>query len=527
MELVSGLLSQRIASWQSGRRADVDGLACSPLFCQTVADHAAPRTLAAELEAFRTSHPDIESIALLDPGDASILAAAGGFAAATTATDIAIGPAQFAKLVHPGYRETVDIHHAADTAPRLRIMHQMLVGAAPARTVGVLVAESDIERAVHMRIWSVSNFLSKDWQCVIAGKTGGTVTQFCGSSVGDAQTCDRLLDLSSFAPGRLAISGLEGPYDGPDQHGVAVLAFYRQIRFDPDVALALVLKTDRAHAMQPATLELWHRCILWLTLFIAGIGLCRFLSKQISRPINELVEVARRIEAGDLTGRVSVPEASEIGRFAAVFNGMVETIQRSHQDLEHQLQDRTRDLRILTAHQNAILTAVPDIIVEVDTEHVFTWSNRAGLDFFGEAMVGRPAAAYAVDAANGPALFQPPAAGANKARYVETWQRRQDGEIRLLAWWSSELTDEQGRVTRVISTARDITERKRAEEALQHEYAELERFNRVTLGRELRMIELKKEINALLHAAGQPEKYRIVTADEPPSAVREDRTSHP
>jgi hypothetical protein len=38
----------------------------------------------------------------------------------------------------------------------------------------------------------------------------------------------------------------------------------------------------------------------------------------------------------------------------------------------------------------------------------------------------------------------------------------------------------------------------------------LERFQAVTVGRELQMIELKKEINALLKQAGQPEKHRIV-----------------
>ena len=84
------------------------------------------------------------------------------------------------------------------------------------------------------------------------------------------------------------------------------------------------------------------------------------------------------------------------------------------------------------------------------------------------------------------------------------------------------MKDDFGQVSSVISTARDITERRQAEEALQREYAELERFNRVTLGRELRMIELKTEINALLKAAGQPEKYRIVT-DSPASSGERDQ----
>ncbi len=55
-------------------------------------------------------------------------------------------------------------------------------------------------------------------------------------------------------------------------------------------------------------------------------------------------------------------------------------------------------------------------------------------------------------------------------------------------------------------------ERKRAEADLQEKYAELERFHKVTVGRELRMIELKQEVNALLKAGGQAEKYKIVNA---------------
>ena len=59
-----------------------------------------------------------------------------------------------------------------------------------------------------------------------------------------------------------------------------------------------------------------------------------------------------------------------------------------------------------------------------------------------------------------------------------------------------------------------ITERKHAEEALKQNYAEIERVNNVTVGREVRMIELKREVNALLKAAGQPEKCRIAGRKE-------------
>jgi PAS domain S-box-containing protein len=57
----------------------------------------------------------------------------------------------------------------------------------------------------------------------------------------------------------------------------------------------------------------------------------------------------------------------------------------------------------------------------------------------------------------------------------------------------------------------DAEEQKAAAfEALQHEKDELKRWQSLTVGRELVMIGMKKEVNALLKQAGQPDKYEIV-----------------
>ena len=70
--------------------------------------------------------------------------------------------------------------------------------------------------------------------------------------------------------------------------------------------------------------------------------------------------------------------------------------------------------------------------------------------------------------------------------------------------------DSRGKVLGVVAAARDVTAQRRAESELgdQHErelkrLAELERFQELTVGRELKMIELKEaiaDLTARVHA---------------------------
>jgi PAS domain S-box-containing protein len=83
-----------------------------------------------------------------------------------------------------------------------------------------------------------------------------------------------------------------------------------------------------------------------------------------------------------------------------------------------------------------------------------------------------------------------------------------------------------GRAVR-LELAIDITDRKQAEAALRQaketaesantaleaKVRELEAFNRLAVGREMRMIELKQEINELLAAQGRESEYEVVDAE--------------
>jgi PAS domain S-box-containing protein len=70
--------------------------------------------------------------------------------------------------------------------------------------------------------------------------------------------------------------------------------------------------------------------------------------------------------------------------------------------------------------------------------------------------------------------------------------------------------DKTGDIIGVAVFAQDISERKHMEEELKQNVEELERFRKLAIGRELKMIQLKEEINELLDQSGQGEKYKIV-----------------
>lgn len=59
---------------------------------------------------------------------------------------------------------------------------------------------------------------------------------------------------------------------------------------------------------------------------------------------------------------------------------------------------------------------------------------------------------------------------------------------------------------------RDITERRRAEAERERTTHEIERFNRLVVGREKRMVELKREVNELARKAGIAPPYDVTSS---------------
>jgi polar amino acid transport system substrate-binding protein len=88
---------------------------------------------------------------------------------------------------------------------------------------------------------------------------------------------------------------------------------------------------------------------------------------------------------------------------------------------------------------------------------------------------------------------------------LKTFGRNREIQDTLATFISTEYQGQNG----ILAWLVDVSGLKKAEKELQTKFDELERFRRLAIGRELKMIELKKEINELLEATGNSEKYKI------------------
>jgi PAS domain S-box-containing protein len=92
------------------------------------------------------------------------------------------------------------------------------------------------------------------------------------------------------------------------------------------------------------------------------------------------------------------------------------------------------------------------------------------------------------------------------------------GTRRYVETHASPLRDQDGTAVAVIAITRDLTRRRQNELQIQLQLEELQRWRKATLRREDRVLALKREVNELLAAAGQSERY--LSAFDPDQAAR-------
>jgi len=142
-----------------------------------------------------------------------------------------------------------------------------------------------------------------------------------------------------------------------------------------------------------------------------------------------------------------------------------------------------------------------DSLVAISPEGKITDANQATVKLTGvprEKLIGTSFSDYFTDPKKAEEIYQRVFTQGMATDYPLTL-RHHDGHETLteVLYNASVYRDATGSVLGVFAAARDVTDQMQAQREVVARLAELERFQRLTVGRELKMIELKKEIEYL------------------------------
>jgi two-component system nitrogen regulation sensor histidine kinase NtrY len=173
--------------------------------------------------------------------------------------------------------------------------------------------------------------------------------------------------------------------------------------FDPHTALLLrrgeaIVADYHALLVRSRSLQVkFNAALLIISLLIVAIAvwIALAVADRLVRPVGELVDAARRIEGGDLTARVAVPNSNdEVGTLSNAFNQMVGTLQEQTTALvtaNDQLDSRRALIEAVMSGVTAGVIAIgPDRRIRLINSSAQTLLNAGAV-----AQIGRPLASLA------------------------------------------------------------------------------------------------------------------------------------
>jgi two-component system nitrogen regulation sensor histidine kinase NtrY len=232
---------------------------------------------------------------------------------------------------------------------------------------------------------------------------------------------------------------------------------YASRRVDPQVlmqaARARAALSDYTRLVQRSrVLQLrFNAALLLVSLLIVGaaIWIALKVADRLVRPVNDLVDAARRVTAGDLSTRVGAPiRRDEVGTLATAFNRMTRRLEEQTGALvtaNSQLENRR-------AFTEAVLSGVSAGVVSIDGARRVRLINQSAQALLGTGtgVIGRPLGEIAPEL---DALI----AGEDREAIVEV---RVDGDARTLAVRRADTAG--GHVVTFDDITQQLTDQRRA-----------------------------------------------------------------
>jgi PAS domain S-box-containing protein len=303
-----------------------------------------------------------------------------------------------------------------------------------------------------------------------------------------------------------------------DYRGRAVIGAWRYI---PSLNWGIVTKMDIEEAFADITKLRNLVIIIFVIIFILSSVVAFSIARSIAEPIKKLSKGAEIIGRGNLDYKVATDFKDEIGQLSRSFDRMVldlKTTTASRDELNREITERRQAEMALRENEARLSQAVEvgDLgSWGLDARSGTAWRTPRHDQIFGYPELlpewtykmfldhVLPEDRKQVDEKYGNSLAD------GKDWSFECRIRRSNGAIRWIWAQGKPRYNDRNEVVQLIGLVQDITERKQTEEALRATNEELTRFNQAMVGRELRMVELKKEINELCGRMGLQKRYNL------------------
>lgn len=158
------------------------------------------------------------------------------------------------------------------------------------------------------------------------------------------------------------------------------------VTFEPGDGQAYTIQAQRGFVDayendRKQTIAAINRQVTIAAVAVGGIALlvAFWLSRRIVRPVEDITQAARLLEAGDLTRRVDISSSDEIGVLGSAFNAMAESIERNETLRKQMTSDVAHELRTPLNNISGYLDAISDGVVQPTPEVVGSLQEEAEL----------------------------------------------------------------------------------------------------------------------------------------------------
>lgn len=229
-----------------------------------------------------------------------------------------------------------------------------------------------------------------------------------------------------------------------------------------------------------------------LTLILINSMIEIFLSKRLIKLNQVFGEIS---SSNDFSKRVVMRGSDEMADMAKNLNEMLDALQKAHEKRVMEEEKSSAYLKVAGVAVVALNNQAEIVSINkkgMEMLELAESDNFVGLNWMEKFIPGE-------EKEKVKNIFSKIISGESleNIEYTENWVITKNNNKRLVRWRNTTVKDGQGKNIGTVSAGEDITERKIVEDTEKKNIEEIKKLNELMVGRELRMIELKKEIENL------------------------------